>query len=112
MSRQNEMAKPRLRTSDEREQRHHHRQETHAGKADRQRDFERACASAERRNDDHLGRSRPYEDGRKDHPSKAKAIIVRKRPNAHVGAEEHDGEDGCPRRASPGEKCADAGIAR
>jgi len=94
----------RVRPLDQRQQRHHHRQEPHAAQPDRHRGFERRRAGAERRDQNHLRGPGPHQQGRQQHPGEAEAIVMAERPHPHIGADQHQAEDGGRGRPESGKR--------
>ena len=99
MGRQQQLAIARVAPPDQRQQRHHHRQQPHAAQPDRQRDLHAGGARAERRDQDHLARAGPEQQGREHRPDNAEAVIVRQRADSDIGAGDDKAENGRRRRA-------------
>src|SRR6516164_9125307 len=107
MGGQNERAKRGFRPPDQRQQRDHHGKKTRAAHAHRQRSLDRRGAGAERRHQDHLRRSRPYQRGRGHSPPQAEAEIMRQRSDADIGPDHDIGQNRPPCGPKAGKRDGD-----
>ena len=101
MRRQDQLTPLCLWRSQHRQDRDHHRKQPDGADGDGNRRLHGRSTGAERRNQDDLRRTGPYQQRAQERPAEAEMRVMRKRPDAEIGRKQHRRQNRRRDRAHP-----------